>query len=549
MRAFAARSTPPLVLAGAALALARWPAARSGLPVLGLLTGPLGVVLLAAAVLLVALRALPRPVPVPRAPGWLLFAVAAALLSGIGVRYVSRVSASGDELDYLLMAQSLWREGDLDMRDNYARGDHLEYTPGYDRMPGGGTRRADGRPYPTHGPGLPFLIAPVYALGGRAACCVLLSLVAAGLGLLVRSLARSAGANEESALVAWAAAVGPPVLFYTTFLYTEVPIAFALALALHLLLRSPGPAGAALAAIALSALPWLHVRAGLASAALGVFGLFQLRGRPRLAFAATAGAMALVYVAYFQHVFGTGTPLALYGGRMPGPMLRATPLRTLVGLFVDGGFGLLPYAPVFLLGLAGLGRLLGRGGRDRWAWGAWAFAVLLPVLLWKNWWGFSPPARFMVPLVPVLAVAAAARLGATPARGLAHWRWALVLAGLGLALLVNAEPESMHMVNMRGTSPHAFELLRGEVSLSRYLPFLSSPAGSSRPPWQPPATERVVAGVWVVALLMLLGLDRLARSRDEVDRWFRGLALPFAFLLSISIVIDRWVRPGGPPLR
>jgi hypothetical protein len=105
----------------------------------------------------------------------------------------------------------------------------------------------------------------------------------------------------------------------------------------------------------------------------------------------------------------------------------------------------------------------------------------------------------------------------------------------------------MNMVNPRGSAPHAFELLRGEVSLSRYLPFLSSPAGSSRPPWKPPATERLVAGVWVAALLLLLGLDRLARCRDDVDRWFRGLALPLALLLSVSIVIDRWLRPGGPP--
>jgi hypothetical protein len=386
VRASAARSASPLVAAGVVLALAQWPGARSLVPALGLFTGPLGLVLLATAVPMVILRWLPHPVPVARAPAWLLFVIAALVLSSIGVRYVSRVSASGDELDYLLMAQSLWREGDLDLRDNYARGDHLEYTPGFDHMPGGGTRRADGRPYPTHGPGLPFLIAPVYALGGRAACCVFLSLVAAGLGLLVRSLARRAGAGEEAALVAWAATVGPPVLFYATFLYTEVPIAFALALALHLLLRSPGPAGAALAALALSALPWLHVRAGLAAAAFGVFALVRLRGRPRLAFAVTAGAMALAYFADLEYVFRSITPLALYGGHVPAPLLRATPLRTLVGLFVDGGFGLLPYAPVFLLGLAGLGRLLGRDGRERWAWGAWIFAVLLPVLLWKNWW-------------------------------------------------------------------------------------------------------------------------------------------------------------------
>ena len=47
-------------------------------------------------------------------------------------------------------------------------------------------------------------------------------------------------AGEASALLAWAATAGPPVLYYTAFLYTEVPAAFATALALRLLLPTPG---------------------------------------------------------------------------------------------------------------------------------------------------------------------------------------------------------------------------------------------------------------------------------------------------------------------
>ena len=131
------------------------------------------------------------------------------------------------------MAQSVWREGDLDLRDNFARGDHLEYLGGFDRMPGG-TRRADGRSYPTHSAGLSVLLAP--GLRARrpprpASCCSRSS--PPGSALLVRDLARRGGADEAAALVAWAATVGPPVLFYTAFLYTEVLAAFA----------SPSPCG------------------------------------------------------------------------------------------------------------------------------------------------------------------------------------------------------------------------------------------------------------------------------------------------------------------
>jgi len=540
------RRLAPLLEAGAAVALAHVPAARGLVPGLGLFTGPLGAVLLVGGASLTVDRAgwLPRFRSAP--PAWALFAASALLASAIGLRHVRAVEPTGDEIDYLMMTQSVWREGDLDLRDNFARGDHLEYLSGYDRM-AGGARRADGRSYPLHSAGLPVLIAPAYALGGRGACVVLLALLAAGLGLLVRDLALRAGADEGSAVVAWAAAVGPPVLYYSTFLYTEVPVALAIAVALRLLLHAPGPWAAAGAALALSALPWLHVRLTLAAVALGAFAAWRLRGRPRIVFLLTAGAMGLAYASYQYWVFGSLSPFTRYGGGVPGPMLARTPLRTLVGLVVDGGYGLLPYAPAYLLAFAGLPLLLVRGRRDRWALLLVGAAALLPVLGWRNWWGASPPARFTIPLVPVLALAVAARLAAAPGRGIARWRWALVGAGFALAVLMFAEPRAMRMVNGRDGPPRVYELLAGDVSLSRYLPLLSTRAGRTAPPWEPPASEAWVAAVWLGALGALLLLDRLARTRDRVDGLFRGLALPLLLFLAVSIAVDRWARPEGLP--
>jgi hypothetical protein len=110
-----------------------------------------------------------------------------------------------------------------------------------------------------------------------------------------------------------------------------------------------------------------------------------------------------------------------------------------------------------------------------------------------------------------------------------------------------AEPRAMRMINGRNGPPGAFEALHGEVSPARYLPYLSSRAGTTAPPWEPPASEARVAGVWLAALGLLLLLDRAACSRDRVDRWFRGLALPILLLLAVSVAVDRWARPAEPP--
>ena len=538
------RRCAPLLEAAAVLLAARLDPLLSLVPGLGLFTGLLGWVLLALGVGISALRWRGRPLRVATPPT-IVLALAPVVLSGaVGVSYVTSVDASGDEIDYLMMAQSIWREGDLDLRDNVAREDYLDYVPGIHRMPAG-TRRADGRPFPTHSSGLSFLLAPVYALGGRPAGVVFLSIVAAALGLLVRRLARQAGADEDAALLAWAATVGPPVFFYTHFIYTEVVCAFAIALALLLLLSSPGPAKAAVAALALSALPWLHVKVALVSVVLGVYALVRLRGRARLAFAVTAGAMALLYLGYFWVIFGRPDPFALYGSRIPKPMARMTPGRTLLGVFLDGGFGLLVYAPVFILGLAGLGPLLGRSRRELWAFGLTIVAVMVPVLAWKNWWGFSPPGRFLVPLLPVLAVAAAARVTQRPTFGLARWRWPLAAAGFALALMMSVEPIEMRMIHTRDGPLRALDMLGGEVSPARYLPRLTSRLGTERPPWRPPVAEVRVALIWAAALLALVALERMARSRERLERVFRGLALPVGLLLVVTLAVDYWARAPG----
>ena len=171
-------------------------------------------VLVAVAALLALVRVLEsrRPgwaVALARAPAWLLLVAAGTLYAGVGLRHAAGLQVSGDEPHYLVMAQSLWRDHDLDLRDEYDGEEWAEFVPGPLR-PHWGAPRADGRPFPAHSPGLPLLLAPAYAALGREGGVLVMALVAAAAALVCRRLALQLTGDEAASLVAGSRRPGRP---------------------------------------------------------------------------------------------------------------------------------------------------------------------------------------------------------------------------------------------------------------------------------------------------------------------------------------------------
>lgn len=508
--------------------LAWLPPARALLPSLGALRGGLPWLALAAGLAALALRGRSAP----RLGGAGVFGLAAAVFVPAALWQAAGARVSGDEPHYLLMAQSLAREGDLDLRDNFARRDWAEYLPEL-AGPHYGAPRRDGRPFPAHSPGLPLLLALPYAAGGRPACVALMALLAAGVVAQSWRLARSGGAGEGPALAAGALLAGPPLLFYACHLYTEVPSALALVSALVLLLGAPGAGGAALAALLASALPWLHLKMAPAAAGLALVALTRLRGRPRWAFLAVAGAMGLGFLAYHELVFGRPTPLGAYGGFLPPGDVVPQPFRALAGLLLDRSFGLLPVAPGYVLAAAGVGLAWRRRRSETLGLLGLSAAVLAPVLAWRMWWGGQcPPARFLVPSLPLLAPLVAARLEAG-ATGLAAWWRSLWTWGWGLAAVALLQPGRYLLLNRRDRPTRLWEALGGDPAPGRLLPSLV----------YAPAEEWRVAVFWLAALALLVMLDVGARPARALERpW-----LPVVLLVVAVLAVDLWARPGPAP--
>ncbi|MGE0453790.1 MAG: hypothetical protein AB7O37_12305 [Vicinamibacteria bacterium] len=412
--------------------------AQLGAPGLLALTGPpVAALCLGVAAFVVALSGW-------RPPGWALPVVVSLLAATSAARVQSQVGAEGDEPHYLMVAESLQRDGDLDLTDDYVPSRYASFYRKPMLEPHFRVRGRSGRIYSLHAVGLSLLVLPAWALGGYP----LVSFFMAGLLVLLvcelRGLLREAGAGEGAAeAVAWICGLSPPLLSFAGLVFSEIPAALALTLGLRLAIGSgPVPRGRLLAGLgALAALPWLNVRY-LAFAVLLALGM--LAARRSLGFVATvAAALAVsgVGLALFHFVlYGFFDPRRVYGARPE--FAAATLLEGLPGLLLDQEFGLLVYAPVFALALVGFVPL----ARDRPRLGLLTAAIVASALLvagsWHMWrGGFNPPARFLVPVVPALALALAAAFARSGPRAAAA-----LLAGWGVAigLLGVAQPRLLH---------------------------------------------------------------------------------------------------------
>lgn len=414
--------------------------------------------LLHTAAQLVALRPLLGR-RLPERPSVLFFLLPFALYLALLPWAAERRAPDGDEPYYLLLTHSLVYDGDVELANDYAGG-HWRYFMDRPIAPQPGDPvGAGGEIYSRHDALLPALLAVPYRLGGRggvlAAMCALAALLA---WLTLRLAARYDPDEPGGALLAYALlALAPPLLVYAHQVWVEVPAAVAAAFALERALalgdrRREEERGASwpiwlALALGLAALPWLKIRFALV--ALPIAWIAVRRGRTgrlgRRGAAGAAGAMVLVVAALgallaFNQV-RYGNPLKIHAW---SELLAVSPgryLAGLTGLFWDAAFGLFSAAPIWLLLAPAVALAVARRTP---AVGHLAL-VAMPYLLFAapraEWYGgWSPPFRYGVVFLPLLAVVLAPLLAARRRPG-AHAVFATLAAlTAALALIWVAAP-------------------------------------------------------------------------------------------------------------
>ena len=385
-----------------------------------------------------------------------MIGLATALVSGgAAARLTGTVLfPAGDEPHYLVIAQSLWRDGDFKIENNHQRGDYREYFS-RDLDPHYLTRGADGEIYSIHPVGLPVLLAPVYGLGGYTAVLfALIAMASLAAALMWRWVAGVLNAPGAATFAWGVVACSAPFLFNTFTVYPE--IAAALAVMIALTTRNPIVAG-----IACGVLPWLSTKYAPMSAVLLVTGPDLLKwGMPSIPAIARRvvpyGLLLLAWFAFFYVIWGSPLPQAPYGA-----MVQTTPWNLVFGapgLLFDQEYGLLPYAPAYILAATGLVSLWRAGGERRLL--AVRVVLVFGALLgtvgaFRIWWGGSAaPARPLASALLVLALPIAAAFASAPlgsARRAAHHL--LLWVGVGVALTLTFAQEGLLIANGRdGTS-------------------------------------------------------------------------------------------------
>jgi hypothetical protein len=361
---------------------------------------------------------------------WGLGGLSLALYLALTLWVVQAVGTSGDETIYLIDADRLLASLGLSAGDAASPAKRLAFYWGR-WSPALAAPLGEGWAFIT-------LLAPGFGLAGRIGALAILGLAGAACLGIFTSLGLRLGYQRGTVLLA-ALLLGfsLPLLQMTQHVYPGVLGALLVTLGLRLLPALGGRSWQVLSALAGIGLLLVLVKFRLAPVALGLLLTAWLAAWQRLpgwrrglAWGGLAGAAILAGLLGAALV---GVPgLESLARELKGiPKLHLTLMSlTVPGQLFDQQFGLLAYAPWMLLALAAMPRF-GREQPGMLLYSAVIFCMgfgLLTLWRWLQWYGgFTPPTRYLTPLLPILA------LWALPAlqRGGA-WLWRLLVASLAL---------------------------------------------------------------------------------------------------------------------
>jgi hypothetical protein len=336
---------------------------------------------------------------------------------------------TGDEPHYLVITHSIAIDGDISLLNNYKEQHYRLFYPSI--LAKRTTASADKlREIPTFGIGMPLFLAPWYRIIYDFApyklvayMRIVICLVAAFGIFQLLSFGFDLNGNFYTALLITAgAAFASPLITYSSQFYPEI-FAFALLItALRTLQNRKKHLW--LSAILLSLFPgmlmWLHPKyLALAIVLTGITTFFIYRDQQRKITTMQIGHLAVAFLGIFSFFFflhtkyGSWSPNRIYGGwqkqssllelmQQEGFRRIVVMIKMFFGFWFDERFGLLPYAPFYVVFFAAFIWVIRK--REYKAFPALILLALhfLPLCWGAPLGGYAPPARHFVVMIPLV---------------------------------------------------------------------------------------------------------------------------------------------------
>lgn len=334
----------------------------------------------------------------------LVFGLAVLVFAAAQVKLSTskKLRLSGDEPHVLMTTLSMIKDRDLDVSNNYARGDYREIG-----------RRAmvpqvpavDGYIPPEKGIGFPALLVPFHALGGvfgsRLAVLVIATLV---LPLLFWICVVGGLSRTSASFACLGLSVCLPWDVHAHLILPESLAGFLLLMIAGAFVRfeQTGKRGYALViGLFTIALPIVYLKYSALAVASGV--LLACSPKLRRDWLVYAGApLALLYAALWVSTYGWSISIGTGAG--PHDFHSRDTLANIGNAFLDRNHGLLTRAPIVLVALLGLVRGPASGNKLRWYFGAAVAAYALLYGLTTLRPGESAPGRYLVASMPAYSV-------------------------------------------------------------------------------------------------------------------------------------------------
>lgn len=339
-------------------------------------------------------------------PSYLVFGFIIYILI-ISYTYSSHALPKGDEVHYLVTSSSIVKDLDIKLENNYQ---NHEYPAEYKTIDKHTIVGTDGHEYLYHGLGLyPFLISPGYAVFERFGAVLINSILAVLLLIQIYKLIVENTQNTKIATAVTAIFMFTlPIAQYSFLIFPEIVGAFLILYSFRRLMTNNQPN--LLTVLAIGILPWIHVRLlppAMFLMLIWGYRVFKAKFKKGYFYLFFSCFVICLYFLFLNFIYGSFNPTKPYQ-MLNIPTGSGNILFNWLNMLIDRQYGLLVYSPFFIFIIPGFITWFTQKPKQVLILWGLMFSYLLPVSSYYDWnGGYSPPSRYLVPIIALTAPAIA----------------------------------------------------------------------------------------------------------------------------------------------